>query len=154
MRSNFFISNPIRLRVAGIIQNSKKEILFVRQMKKKHSYWLLPGGGIEYGESAVDALKRELKEELNLIVKKTDFLIFNECVGPYGQRHLIQIVFLVKIKKIKPDLEIKDKTILEFGFFSLEAIKKLEIRPDLKNYLSKGKFKINPFIKSEWIEQK
>ena len=38
----------------------------------KHSYvpgWYLPGGGVEPGESALDALARELKEEGNIEIE-------------------------------------------------------------------------------------
>lgn len=60
----------IRIRIAAIILNNKNEILLVNHKKNNKSYWLFPGGGIEYGETFEQALKRELKEELNLKMKK------------------------------------------------------------------------------------
>jgi len=32
-----------------------------------HQKWQVPGGGIEFGEQPIDTLRREMKEELNLI---------------------------------------------------------------------------------------
>ena len=152
MNALFSSKQEIRVRVSAIIVNSKKEILLVRQMKNGRSYWLLPGGGIETGERAVDALKRELKEELSLVVKKNTFLVLNETIGPKGKRHIIQLVFNVKLKKVNPVLNKKEKAILEFRFFSLKSLKNLEIRPDIKKYLLKGKFKPALHIESKWIE--
>lgn len=47
--------------IARAVVVSDGQILIAR-MKGAHSF--LPGGGIEHGEGAVTALKRELREEL------------------------------------------------------------------------------------------
>ncbi|MBE7412053.1 MAG: NUDIX hydrolase [Leptospiraceae bacterium] len=148
---NIFRNRKIRIRVAGIVTNYRKEILFIRQSKKNHSYWLLPGGGIEKGESALGALKRELKEELGLIIKKAEFLLLNESIGPKGERHIIQLVYKVDVANNYPILNLKEKSILEFKYFSKKDMKDIEIRPDIKNYLLKGKFSKSVSIESKWI---
>lgn len=56
-----------RVSVKAIIRNDKGEVLVV---KEKGSAWSLPGGGIDHGETAHDALKRELYEEALI---KSDF---------------------------------------------------------------------------------
>ena len=152
MKPLFSKKSEIRIRVAAVITNSKKEILLLRQMKHGRSYWLLPGGGIEESESAIRALKRELKEELSLSVKKANFLAFNECVGPKGKRHIIQMIFGVKTKKGLPALNKDEKAVLEFRYFSMKSLKNIEIRPDCKKFLQRGKFKPSPHIESKWIE--
>ena len=48
--------------VAAIL-NEKNEVLLVK--KRKEKLWGFPGGGIEPDETAHQALKRELKEEIN-----------------------------------------------------------------------------------------
>ena len=37
-----------------------------------------PGGGVQYGEGIIDALKREFKEELNAEITSSEFLFFND----------------------------------------------------------------------------
>lgn len=60
--------------VCGIIYKDNK-ILLTRRKKEKSmgGFWEFPGGKVEDGESDKDALKRELKEELNLEVYDLDF---------------------------------------------------------------------------------
>ncbi len=50
-----------RLRVAALLRWHDR-ILLCRQEKPGKEYWLLPGGGVESGESLIEALVRELHE--------------------------------------------------------------------------------------------
>ncbi|MBP9886290.1 MAG: NUDIX hydrolase [Leptospiraceae bacterium] len=149
---DFFLkSKKIRVRVAALIRNDKGEILLIKQRKKNKDYWLLPGGGIEFGESAIVALERELKEELNLDVSSSEFLLINESIDPKGGRHLIQLVFSVDVKKINPSISKKEKAIIEFAFHSIESVLELELRPDIKSYFKESGKEKSRFIKSNWV---
>lgn len=53
-----------RVSAKALIKNQRNEFLFVEE--KQGNGFELPGGGIENGETASDALIRELKEELNV----------------------------------------------------------------------------------------
>lgn len=46
--------------VAGLVENSRNEILLVRHPRRG---WEMPGGQVEEGENLVHALVREVKEE-------------------------------------------------------------------------------------------
>src|SRR3990167_8622320 len=54
-------------RVRAIIIQAGK-VLLIKRVKTEETYWVLPGGGVETGESHDDAIKRECKEELGLNV--------------------------------------------------------------------------------------
>lgn len=61
-------NNPIFMPcAAGVIFKDNKILL---QKRKDDGTWAVHGGSLELGESFLDALKRELKEELNIDVKK------------------------------------------------------------------------------------
>lgn len=149
---DFFLkSKKPRIRVAALIRNSKGEIFLIKQRKKNKDYWLLPGGGIEFGESATIALERELKEELNLDTKTSKFLLLNESIDPKGDRHLLQLVFEVEVKYFNPSIPKSEKAIVEFAFHSVESVLELELRPDIKSYFKESGREKTRFIKSDWV---
>lgn len=53
----------IRIRIVGLLTDGDK--VFV-QRKVGDDAWALPGGGLEFGETLVDGLKREFDEEFGL----------------------------------------------------------------------------------------
>ncbi len=56
---------------AAVIENARGEFLLAQRPAGKvyAGYWEFPGGKVEVGESAADALKRELHEELGLDIE-------------------------------------------------------------------------------------
>jgi len=67
-----------RISVSGIIRDQSGKILIVKPSYRDG--WLLPGGVVEPNESPVDALKREIHEELGITVtigklKCTDYVL-------------------------------------------------------------------------------
>lgn len=59
----------ITLVVAGIVERNERVLLAQRPEGKNHGLlWEFPGGKVEPGETSHEALIRELKEELDLVV--------------------------------------------------------------------------------------
>ena len=81
--------------VIGIIQNSNKEVLVSRRKPDAHLGGLLefPGGKLEKNESPIDALRREIKEELNIHVTHATPLI--QIPYSYADRNIILDAYLV-----------------------------------------------------------
>ena len=81
--------------VCGVVYNNKNEILITqRGDQKNYKKWEFPGGKVKPNEELNKSIKRELKEELNVVIdpikviysntyKKYD-LIFIECLYETG----------------------------------------------------------------------
>lgn len=54
---------------AAVVQDGKILLIQHREHKSGRAYWLLPGGGMEAGETEEEAVRREVLEETNLEVK-------------------------------------------------------------------------------------
>ncbi|XP_015278528.1 PREDICTED: 8-oxo-dGDP phosphatase NUDT18 [Gekko japonicus] len=76
---------PVRLRrntcyvVMAVLLNEKKEVLVMQEAKLEcHGTWYLPAGRMEPGETIVEAMQREVKEETGLQCQPLTLLAVEE----------------------------------------------------------------------------
>ena len=90
-------SNRPYLAVRAIIPDSCGKVLI---LKRDHSVygneeWCLPGGNIEYGETAIQAVAMEVEEETSLICKQIKFLFYMDNLPGQGlDLHYVTLYFL------------------------------------------------------------
>lgn len=59
----------INVRVYGLLINSYQQVLVSDENRYGIQFTKFPGGGLEWGEGVLDALKREFLEELNISIE-------------------------------------------------------------------------------------
>ena len=136
--------NKTNHAVKAIIYSGDRILLQLRDQKQDIFYpgvWGLFGGGVDVGEKPIDALKRELLEEIGLEIKSAK-LLFSWNHGKYNSiLHFFLVPLTVELEKL----------FLNEGqgmdLFSIVQIKKLLITPSLKKNIHKIKqnlLSINP----------
>jgi ADP-ribose pyrophosphatase YjhB (NUDIX family) len=124
------------LRVAAFVRRNQ-EVLLVRQERGSRTHWLPPGGGVELGESASDALVRELQEECGLRARPLlPPLGMVESISPDGglSRHVVHLLYAVDIDD-PGECRPADATIKEARGFAGEELARLAIHPPIADLL-------------------
>ncbi len=123
--------NRLRVRVCGIcIENERILLVNHHSLNSKGDFWAPPGGGIDFGHSAEENLKREFKEETGLTIDIEEFLFVNEYLNP--PLHAIELIF--RVKKIggsirvgiDPELAESEQIIKNVSFMSFGEIGKFK----------------------------
>ena len=125
----------------------------IQHIKNEKKYWLVPGGGVDWGESLEEALIREYKEETNLDIEVKDFLFFSETISPDKNKHVINLYFLVKIKNDSETMKIGNETNLsDLKYVSKEEIQNIKLYPNIKEQLMKilNNEKMTPYLGLLW----
>lgn len=84
-----------------------KDKVFI--MRHRNGIFDFPGGRIEFGESPLEALKRELKEELNYsLTKKLKFFNVWNYLSKERRRHSIFLTYILRLSR-KPKMRSSEK---------------------------------------------
>ena len=121
----------LRIRVCGICIDENKILLVRHQMGQKNdTFWSPPGGGMVYGQSAEQNLKREFLEETGLTIDVDRFLFIHEFLAP--PLHAVELFFEVRITGgelkvgIDPEMSTADQIIREVRFVDFGEITRSE----------------------------
>ena len=128
----------LRVRVCGIcLKDDQILLVHHKGLGKANSLWAPPGGGMQYGESAHEALKREFLEETGLKIEVRRFLFVHEYLDPplHGIELFFEVVVLGGELKtgIDPEMEGEEQLITQTDYQDLNLLK--ESAPDSLHFV-------------------
>lgn len=131
-----------RIRVSAILR-WRGRILLCRHEKGGKEYWLLPGGGVNSGESLVDALRRELEEECGL---DDDFPVEGpvaviDSIAPLrfsSSKHVVHIVFSGDLGgRSLETVTSQDAAVRGHRLFAVDELESVVLHPPIQRFLSR-----------------
>jgi ADP-ribose pyrophosphatase YjhB (NUDIX family) len=128
-----------RIRVSALL-SWRGQILLCRHEKPGKEYWLLPGGGVNSGESLTDALQRELEEELGIDedVPVEGPVALVESIDPKRpvRKHVVHIVFAGDLTGRSLDaVRSEDAAVRGHRLFWIDELDGIVLHPPLQRFL-------------------
>lgn len=115
----FLLRRPMTLGARAVVHDARRNAVFL----VRHTYvagWHLPGGGVEPGETIIEALTRELMEEGNIEMAAPPVLRSLHFNRGASRRDHVAIYLVTDFRQNSP--RIADREIAEAGFFPLDAL--------------------------------
>lgn len=129
-----------RIRVSAILRWQDR-LLLCRHEKPGKEYWLLPGGGVNSGESLVDALQRELEEELGIDedVPVEGPVAIADSIAPvrsFAPKHVVHIIFAGDLTGRPLDaVTSKDAAVRGHRLFAVDELESVVLHPPIQRFL-------------------
>jgi 8-oxo-dGTP diphosphatase len=131
-----------RIRVSAILRWHDR-VLLCRHEKPGKEYWLLPGGGVNSGESLVTALHRELAEEIGIDdqipvegpVAIVDSIAPMRTVAP---KHVVHIIFAGDLGgRSLEAVTSRDAAVRGHNLFTVGELDGVVLHPPIQRFLSR-----------------
>lgn len=104
---------------------------------KFSNHWIVPGGGVEWGERMKDCVKREAKEETGLDITDVEFLDTDEERFPkefHKKQHFIFLDFYAKTART--DVVLNDEA-EEYRWVRPKEALQMKINPSTRRFIEK-----------------
>ena len=121
--------------MGALVVNDRHEVLLVRSYKWGEKY-TVPGGHIELGERAEDAIVREVKEETGLDSVAEELLIVQQAIYPKGfYKHEHYIFMDYVCKATSSEVKLDGRELQSFIWVRPEEALKLDLEEYTRNFV-------------------
>ncbi len=129
-----------RIRVSALLRWGDG-ILLCRHEKKGKAVWLLPGGGVHSGETLMDALGRELAEEVGIPVPPFEGPIaIVDSIAPgraVTTKHVVHIIFAGEVEGSLEAVASTDDAVSGHRLFQLDELAGVVLHPPIQRFLQR-----------------
>jgi 8-oxo-dGTP diphosphatase len=131
-----------RIRVSAILRWQGR-VLLCRQEKPGKEYWLLPGGGVDGGESLIEALRRELREELGVEadVQFEGPVAIVDSIAPqrsFAAKHVVHIIFAGDLgERSLERVSSQDAAVRGHRLFAVSELDEIVLHPPIQRFLTR-----------------
>jgi 8-oxo-dGTP diphosphatase len=132
-----------RIRVSALLRWQDRILLCRHEKPARGEYWLLPGGGVNAGESLADALYRELEEECGIAdeLPLEGPVAIVDSISPtraFAAKHVVHIIFACDLSgRSLEAVTSQDAAVRGHRLFETAELDGVVVHPPIQRFLSR-----------------